>query len=160
MRHGVDDATRLIKAIRRIAHAIDLRSRKVSRAVGLTIPQIVVLSSVRDMGEVTTRAISQASDLSPATVVTILDKLEERGLVERYRSRIDRRIVHTRLTAKGAVTLASAPPLLDDAFRAGLAGLPGEDRARLVAALETVAEMMDVREIDAETMLTPTGDPT
>lgn len=140
-----DDATRMFKAIRRIAHAIDLRSSAVARTVGLTIPQIVVLASVRDLGEVTTREVSRAADMTAATVVTILDKLEEKGLVERYRSTVDRRIVHTRLTPRGAEILTSAPPLLQDEFRAALARLPAPERARLIAALETVADMMDAR---------------
>lgn len=145
MTEHLDDATRMFKAIRRIAHAIDLRSSAVARTVGLTIPQIVVLASVRDLGEVTTREVSRAADMTAATVVTILDKLEEKGLVERYRSTVDRRIVHTRLTARGAEVLASAPPLLQDEFRAALARLPAPERARLIAALETVADMMDAR---------------
>ncbi|WP_346432256.1 MarR family transcriptional regulator [Breoghania sp. L-A4] len=96
-----DDAAKLFKAIRRIVRAIDLRSREVARAVGLTIPQIVVLQAARDLGKVTTKALSQHADLSAPTVVIILDKLEERGLVVRHRSPIDRRIVHTRLTPEG-----------------------------------------------------------
>ncbi len=50
--------------MRRIAHAIDLRSREIARTVGLTIPQIVVLASVRDRGEVTTREISRSADMT------------------------------------------------------------------------------------------------
>lgn len=141
-----DDAERMFKAMRRIAHAIDLRSRKVARTVGLTIPQIVVLASVRDRGEVTTREISRSADMTAATVVTILDKLEEKGLVVRYRSTVDRRIVHTRLTPRGAAVLASAPPLLDEAFREALAGMPRAERTGLIRALETIADMMDARE--------------
>ncbi len=139
------DATRMFKAIRRIAHAIDLRSSAVARTAGLTIPQIVVLASVRDLGEVTTREVSEAADMTAATVVSILDKLEEKGLVERYRSKVDRRIVHTRLTRHGATVLAEAPPLLQDEVRAALARLPASERAGLIAALETVADMMDAR---------------
>lgn len=139
------DATRMFKAIRRIAHAIDLRSSAVARTAGLTIPQIVVLASVRDLGEVTTRDVSQAADMSAPTVVAILDKLEEKGLVERYRSKVDRRIVHTRLTARGEAVLASAPPLLGEPFREALARLPADERSRLIGALETIADMMDAR---------------
>uniref|UniRef100_UPI00262A9F5F MarR family winged helix-turn-helix transcriptional regulator n=1 Tax=Breoghania sp. TaxID=2065378 RepID=UPI00262A9F5F len=97
---------------RRIVRSIDLRSREVARAVGLTILQIVVLQSANDMGRVTTRAISERSDLSAATVVTILDKLEAKGLVERHRSADDCRIVHTLVTERGEEVLRSAPPML------------------------------------------------
>ena len=154
MRPGIpDEAAGVFKSIRRIVRSIDLRSREVARAVGLTIPQIVVLQAAHDMGEVTTRAISERSDLSSATVVTILDKLEAKGLVERYRSSDDRRIVHTRVTERGREVLGSAPPMLHDDFRQRFAALPPEKRAALLAAMTQVADMMDTKGFDAASML-------
>src|SRR3546814_13458569 len=76
----------------------DLHSKQLSREVGLTTPQVVVLQAVRDLGEVTTGQLSRLVSLRQGTVTTILDGLESRGLVERYRSAPDRRIVHSRLT--------------------------------------------------------------
>ncbi|ADZ71062.1 MarR family winged helix-turn-helix transcriptional regulator [Polymorphum gilvum] len=137
-----DQAARIFKAIRRIVRAVDLRSREVSRATGLTIPQIVVLQGVRDLGEVTTRALSAHADLSAATVVTILDKLEEKRLVERYRSAVDRRIVHTRLTAVGHDVLHNVPPLLQAEFRRQLEALPPARQVALADAMEALARMM------------------
>ncbi|WP_321502280.1 MarR family winged helix-turn-helix transcriptional regulator [Breoghania sp.] len=143
----------MFKAIRRIVRSIDLRSREVSRAVGLTIPQIVVLQAAQDLGQVTTRAISEASDLSAATVVTILDKLEAKGLVERYRSADDRRIVHTRVTERGQEVLGSAPPMLHDDFRERFAALPEDERRDLLSSMRRVADMMDTKGFDAASML-------
>lgn len=143
----------MFKAIRRIVRSIDLRSREVARAVGLTIPQIVVLQAARDLGQVTTRAISEHSDLSAATVVIILEKLEAKGLVERYRSADDRRIVHTRVTERGSEVLRSAPPMLHDDFRKRFAALGDDDRARILAAVERVADMMDTKGFDVASIL-------
>src|SRR5690606_10477736 len=95
--------------MRRIARAFELHSRRLAREFDLTLPQHIVLACVRDLGEVTSRAISEEADVSPATVVGILDKLEAKGLIQRYRSTRDRRIVHTRITQKGEETLALAP---------------------------------------------------
>ena len=143
----------MFKAIRRIVRSIDLRSREVARAVGLTIPQIVVLQAAHDLGQVTTRAVSERSDLSAATVVTILDKLEAKGLVERYRSHDDRRIVHTRVTERGREVLGSAPPMLHDDFRKRFAALPEDERAGLLTAVRRVADMMDTKGFDAASLL-------
>src|SRR5690606_28575522 len=60
---------------------------------------------------------------------------------ERYRSKVDRRVVHTRLTPAGETALDEAPPLLpgfEQAFRA----LPQADQATLAQALETAATLM------------------
>jgi len=154
-----DDANELFKAIRRIIRAIDIRSHEVSRAVGLTIPQIVVQTCVRDLGEVTTRQVSEAADLSAATVVTILDNLQEKGMIERYRSVIDRRIVHSRLTSRGTAVLHAAPPMLHESFRERFRQLDPQDRRDLIDATEKIAAMMDARGIDAAPILMTTPRP-
>ncbi len=83
LQHAENDAAKVMKSIRRIVRAIDMRSKKVARDTGLTIPQIVILHAVKERGMVTTAALSKHADLSAATTVTILDKLESRGLVTR-----------------------------------------------------------------------------
>lgn len=137
-----DDLGALVKAIRVIAQAIDTRSKAMARLSGLTIPQVVVLAGIRDLGEVTTNSLSRHVDLSPGTVVAILDKLAERGFVERYRSPTDRRIVHSRLTQQGAEILARAPSLLPDEAVNAITRMPEADRAALVTAFRSVAGLL------------------
>jgi DNA-binding MarR family transcriptional regulator len=137
-------------AIRRIAHGLDVRSKRVARECGFTVPQIVVLEAVRDCEGATTGEISRRARLSAATAVAILEKLEARGIVERLRSRQDRRIVHTRLTAVGAELLAGAPPPLAEAFYSGMAALEPDERATLARAFRTVAGFIDRQEEASE----------
>jgi DNA-binding MarR family transcriptional regulator len=140
---GLDaDLQSLMKAIRVIAQAIDTRSKAMSRVSGLTIPQVVILQGVRDLGEVTTNGLSRHVDLSPGTVVSILDKLEERGFIERYRNAQDRRVVHTRMTASGAAILAQAPSLLPDEVVSAIKALGERDRRSLVGSFQSVASML------------------
>jgi DNA-binding MarR family transcriptional regulator len=129
----------LLKQLRRLARALDLQSRRIDREAGLTLPQLVVLSCIGDMGEVTSRALSAEADLSPPTVVGVLDKLAAKGLIERYRSERDRRIVHARLTAKGRAALDAAPDPLGEAVSEGFSGLAPAERAQLLEALAAVA---------------------
>ena len=143
----------LLVALRRIIRATDLHSKRVSRESGLTIPQIVVLKSVRDLGEVTTSAISRQVSLSQATVTLILDRLEERGLVERYRSTRDRRIVHSRLTQEGRLALRKAPALLHERFLREFADLSDRRQREIVKALQKVADMMGASGLDAAPLL-------
>ncbi|EEE44906.2 Transcriptional regulator [Roseibium alexandrii DFL-11] len=151
---NANEAAQIFKSIRRIVRAIDLRSREVAKASGLTIPQIVVLQGVNDLGEVTTKVLSDHADLSSATVVTILDKLEEKKLVERYRSPSDRRIVHTMLTERGKETVASLPGLLHDEFEAKFDKLTDKDKIRLVESISEIAEMLNAHKLDAAPILT------
>ena len=137
-----ESETRVLSAIRRIVHAVDSHSKDLERALGITLPQLVVLRAIRMLGEVTTGRLSAAASLSPATVTTILDKLEARGLVERYRSAEDRRVVHSRLTLRGAQMLDGAPPFLHERFVSAFAQLEAKQQGSLVGALEQVADLM------------------
>lgn len=139
----VNNADAVMKAIRRIAHAIDIRSKRIGRETGLTIPQIVVLKAVSDQGALTTAAISKQADLSPATTVTILDKLEAKGLITRIRSTNDRRTVQAKLTEAGAQTLKAAPSLFADGFAADFATFTGKEQADIVTAFTMVADLLD-----------------
>ena len=70
------------KAVRRIVRAHDLQSRALAKRCGLTAAQLIVMKAVLELGEVTSGALSVYADISAATVVTILDNLEERGLIQ------------------------------------------------------------------------------
>ncbi len=130
------------KCIRRIVRANDVQSRALAKQIGLTAPQLIILKAIAALGEVTTTVLSAHVDLSAATVITILDNLETRQLVERYRSRNDRRVVHTRLTDQGRGLLERAPEPMGDAFARRFAALSPERRSQLISALATIADMM------------------
>ncbi len=148
------DATQaVLSALRRIIRATDLHSKQLARDTGLTTPQVVVLQAVRDFSEVTTGQLSRRVSLSQATVTTILDRLESRGLVERYRSTADRRIVHSRLTRQGRAILRKAPPLLHERFTAAFQNLSPARQNRILATLDEVAAMMGAAELDAAPLL-------
>lgn len=143
----------VLRAIRRITQAVDIQSKQVTKAVGLTVPQLVILQAIRDKGPITSRLLAEEASLSPATLVTILDKLEAKGLVERRRDSRDRRVVYARLTAAGETALAGAPPLLHAAFSTRFAALPPEKQREIIAALGTVAEMLGASRYDAAPVL-------
>ena len=77
---GPDPTAELVRSVRRIAQAIDVRSREIARLTGLTLPQLLVLQSIRALGEVSTHAVSRDVSMSAPTVVAVLDRLEARGL--------------------------------------------------------------------------------
>jgi DNA-binding MarR family transcriptional regulator len=151
---GTEDASRaVLTALRRIIRATDLHSKQLAREVGLTTPQVVVLQAVRDLGEVTSGQLSRRVSLSQGTVTTILDRLESRGLVERYRNAADRRVVHSRLTRRGRAVLRRAPPLLHERFTEAFRRLSPVRQSRILTTLDEVAAMMGAAELDAAPLL-------
>ena len=139
-------------ALRKIIHATDLQSKQVVKACGLTIPQIMVLSAIERLGDVTIKRISDHVSLSQATLTTILNRLEQRNLVERVRNAEDKRIVNARLTADGALALKATPPLLHENFIQRFESLDRDEKVKILSALQQVAKMMDADEIDTATL--------
>ena len=114
----------IVSALRRIVRAIDLQSRRMMDACGLTGPQLVVLREVGRLSGASISALARSVSLSQPTVSGILERLEKRGLVRRERSEQDRRSVFVTLTPQGGRTLRDAPSLLAGPVPAG-AGAAG-----------------------------------
>ena len=133
---------RVLRAIRRLIHAADSHSKRVERSAGITVPQLVVLKTLRDGGETTTNTLAKRVSLSPPTLVPILDKLERRGLIVRRRGTTDRRNVFVDLTESGFQTIEAAPKALDTRFLERFEALEPRRQATLVGALEEIVELM------------------
>lgn len=146
----VDPTASLVRSVRRIAQAIDVRSREIAGLTGLTLPQLLVLQAVRALGEVSTSAISRDVSMSPPTVVAVLDKLEAKGMATRYRSTVDRRVVHVQLTDTGRKALATSPGLLGDGFTSSFASLSRDDQSAMALAVDHLATMMQLRNLSPE----------
>lgn len=143
----------IVAALRRIVRAIDLQSRRLVDACGLTGPQIVVLREASRLNGSSISALARAASLSQPTVSGILDRLEAQGLVRRARSQEDRRSAMVTVTAKGGRVLRDMPSLLQDRFRSELSKLEAWERTQILALLQRLASMMDAESIDAAPML-------
>ncbi|TDO98222.1 MarR family winged helix-turn-helix transcriptional regulator [Marinomonas balearica] len=139
--------------LRRIIRATDLQSKRVVKACGLTIPQIMVLQAIEELGDVTVRRISDNVSLSQATVTTILNRLEDKKLVERVRAQKDKRIVNARLTEIGQSTLGNTPPLLHEKFINEFNSLERWEQTQMLSTLQRIALMMDAEKLDAAPLL-------
>ncbi len=139
--------------IRKIIRATDLYSRQLSKKSGLTAPQLLVLQAIQEMGAVAISRLSTHVSLSQATVTSILDRLEGRGLVARHRSTMDKRVVHATLTPQGEAMIVQAPKPLQDVFSAAFDKLEEWEKSMIVASLQRVASMMNAEHIDASPML-------
>ena len=150
----------VLKAIRKIERALDIHSRHLNKESGLTLPQLIVLRCVRDLGEPSGNAIARDVGLSPPTVLGILDKLSTKGLIERQRLTDNRRVVISRLTEHGAHVLKAAPSPLGETFSRRFFSLEPEERQVIINSLEKVAEFSGGEKVDrlAEVMDLPVAE--
>lgn len=140
-------------ALRRVIRATDLHSKRLSKHSGLTGPQLLIMRTIREFGEVTIGTIADKVSLSQATVTTILDRLELRKLVYRVRNTQDKRKVHAHLTEDGADILARAPEPLQEEFVKKFQSLHEWEQTMIIASLQRVAIMMDADDIDTSPVL-------
>jgi len=143
----------VLVALRRVIRATDLHSKHLAKTTGLTAPQILLLQTIRNKGDVTIGEIANEMSLSQATVTTIIDRLEKRKLVYRERSKEDKRKVHAHLTDTAIETLKSAPIPLQDQFARQYADLQEWEQTMIISSLQRVAQMMDAQHIDASPVL-------
>lgn len=143
----------VLVALRRIIRATDIDSKNISRMVGLTPPQLMIMQTIRELGDVPIKSIAQEVNLTQATVTTILDRLEKSGMISRERGTEDRRKVFITITDKGFDLLTEAPKTLQDQFLSQFQDLHDWEQTTIIAALERVAHMMDAQHIDASPVL-------
>ena len=149
---NLDD--QVVAALRRIARAIDLHSRELMQACGLTAPQLLTMRELVRLEPIAVTALAGAVSVSQATMTGILDRLEQQGLVSRIRGQDDRRSTQVSSTSAGRKFVDEAPPILQDRFRSELALLTPWEQSAILASLQRIACMMGADELTAAPILT------
>ena len=143
----------LLVALRRVIRAVDLRSKQLSKHVGLTGPQLLVMQNIQERPGIMVREIADSINLSPATITNIRDRLEARDLATRIRSTQDKRKVGVFLTERGKAAVVDAPRPLQEHFVERFSQLKEWEQSQMVATVQRIASMMDAEDIDASPFL-------
>lgn len=143
----------VLRALRRIFHAVDGHSRRLARIHGLTEPQAICLNAVNRAGELNPGQLARTVSLSPPTVTGILDRLERRGLIRRERAARDKRQVVVCLTDDGRKLLGNSPPPLQERFTQRLTELSASRQRQIARSLNEVVRLMEAEHIDAAPLL-------
>lgn len=145
--------THILQSLRRIIRAVDLYSRKLATNYSITGPQLVCLEAIVDLGPVTATRIAREIHLSASTVVGILARLEEKGLILRHRSERDRRQIHVMPSETGRRLIENAPSPLQDTLTKALGGLSDLEQATIALSLSRIVELMEASDFDESTIL-------
>jgi MarR family 2-MHQ and catechol resistance regulon transcriptional repressor len=76
----------------------------------LTVPQFGTLEALYHLGPLSLGELADKLLVTGGNVTYVMDRLESRGLVSRYRSSDDRRVVQARLTPEGRDLVAAVFP--------------------------------------------------
>ena len=91
------------------------------------------------------QALAARLHISPSHMVSILDELEKRGLVERRAQSGDRRVRTLHLTSKGEKLLAEAFELAKQHEQLLTKPLNAKERAQLLDLLDRIAAALDLQ---------------
>ena len=108
----------------------------------ITIPQLICLQEIFQHGPISLGALTKIVFLNNSTVTGIVDRLENRGLVQRTRISKDRRQVHAEITQTGIEFIEKSPPPLQKAFFNRLAELDEEKITLILWSLEMIVDML------------------
>jgi MarR family transcriptional regulator, organic hydroperoxide resistance regulator len=131
-----------LQVLWRTSHALERRSRRMEKAIGLTAPQRLVVRFLGRFPGVTAGQLARALHVDPGTLSASLRRLEGRGLVERRRDPADTRRVTLGLTREGRALDVPGPGTVEAAADALLAHASARDLAATVRVLDRFAELL------------------
>jgi DNA-binding MarR family transcriptional regulator len=131
-----------LECLWRTSHALERRSRRMEKALGVTAPQRLVLRFLGRFPGVTAGQLARVLHIDPGTLSASVRRLEARGLVERRRDSIDTRRVTLGLTRQGRALDVPRPGTVEAAADALLADASPRDLAATVRVLDRFAELL------------------
>ncbi|MBD3367761.1 MAG: MarR family transcriptional regulator [Candidatus Eisenbacteria bacterium] len=140
---------RMIWAIRRIIRTVAVHSRRLAVEHGITGPQLSTLNALQRAGTLTGTQIADTLLLSPSTIVGVLDRLEEKDLIERRRDTKDRRRVLVTMTRKGRELVRKVPHPLENSLMTSLRKIPRSKREDMADTLERIVSLIGAEDVSS-----------
>lgn len=144
---------RILDAIRRVIRAVDIDSRRLAETHSITAPQLLALMAAIETSPITAHEVAKRIHASTTTLVGVLDRLEEKGLIQRKRNQADRREVEIVPTEAGRRVVAATPFPLQHVLERALSQLKKVEREELAGWMERLVDLMEIAELDDGPML-------
>jgi DNA-binding MarR family transcriptional regulator len=132
-------STQLVDAVVDELHAMigSLRCAGTGRMVkaGISMTHLHILWVLEHHGDLPMSRLAELLDVSVSNATGLIDRMEERGLVERFRVPDDRRVVVVRASAEGARQRDEIEALKQDRMRSILDRLTPDQLTRIHGAI-------------------------
>jgi DNA-binding MarR family transcriptional regulator len=145
-----DPTREIIFSIRRLLQAKELYTKELNKKYQISASQLNCLLALHESGPLPLSQIAKSILVNSSTVTGIIDRLEQKGLVERSRISADRRVITIYLTETGNRLAENAPPPIQQKIIDGLKKLPPHEKQQIVRSLNTLTSMLDVQDMEVE----------
>jgi DNA-binding MarR family transcriptional regulator len=126
-----------------IVHGLQKASKRMTRQVGVTGPQRLVLRVVGLLPDLSPGGLAAILHVHPSTLTGVLQRLERQGLVSRRGDPRDGRRALLHLTLRGVRTNARRAGTVEAAVARALAGVSDSDRAATRRVLARLAVQLE-----------------
>ena len=143
-------AKEIIFSIRKLMQAGEFYTKELNKKYQVSAPQLNCLLSLYENGPLPPSQIAKHIMVKSSTVTGIVDRLEQKGLVKRFRNSPDRRIITIELTDSGKNLAKNAPPPIQQKIIDGLKKLSKDELDQIILPLTKLTDMLDVQDLDVE----------
>jgi DNA-binding MarR family transcriptional regulator len=154
------DSTEILVKIRKIVRSINLESKKIQKEYGVSIPQILCLSYLKQSEgfQSSQGEIRKFLNLNSSTINGIIRRLEKKGYLARLPKSGDRRVVKIALTTSGDQLLQEIPSLLHEQLSERLGHMEQQELEAVLKSLDTLIDLLDIESVEASPVITIEGD--
>ena len=140
----------IIYQIRRLMQAGELFTKELNKTYQVSAPQLHCLLALYENGPLPPSQIARHIMVKSSTVTGIIDRLEQKGFVERLRNSPDRRVITIQLTEAGKELAHNAPPPIQHKIVDGIKKLPEGEIKQIILSLSKLTHMLDVYDLEVE----------
>ena len=145
-----DQIRQVIYLIRRLIQAEELYTRELENKYRVSVPQLSCLLALYENGPMPPSQVAKHIMVKSSTVTGIIDRLEQKRLVERSRISSDRRVITIGLTESGRMLAQNSPLPIQERIVDGYKDLPSNEREDIIRALKKLCSMLDSNAMEAE----------
>ncbi|MCE5328947.1 MarR family transcriptional regulator [bacterium] len=111
--------------------------------MGVTMPQGIIVGTLSEFGKMKVSELSSKVGLSNSTVSVILDRLEDHGIVERKRSKEDKRAVYVNISGKFCKTHGELHEKINEKLKNIISKGSQEDIDKIIEGFTTFKRILN-----------------
>lgn len=139
----LDPVLDFMRLLWRIEHSLQATSKQMESRLGITGPQRLVLKMVHQFPGISPGDLARVVHLHPSTITGVVQRLVDKGLLERERDRQDTRRIHLRLRPRGLPFTRRAAGTVEAAIAGALERTPPAHVKHTRRVLESIAGALD-----------------
>ena len=126
-----------------LSNITDELSHEIEKITGLSRNQVLAIKSISRSPAVRVSELARNMYLKPVTMVRVLDRLEEQGLIVRVRSTVDRRAVEIELTDKAKDIELVLHAITHDSMMNCLSTADNSELIHIIADLHRLSSLLN-----------------